>query len=172
MLYKSGIVRGSLSSSPQVSISLRLRYFHWGMLNFIPGSVQFFSDWIVSPRTCFPNLEVTWYCFIEMRCNYTSAFWKLTMMPLQLKVRGWMCEAAYTHLKLCRSMRWEETGVMIFIWVSAWFCLPQLWTILCIVAEGNLLPAENYRFIGIWRSIFLDGAAFARSTLSADRTLW
>ena len=60
-----------------------------------------------------------------------------------------MCEAAYTHLKLCGSMRWGETGVMIFIWVSAWFCLPQPRTILCIVAEGNLLAAENYRVIDV-----------------------
>ena len=71
------------------------------------------------------------------------------MISLQLRVRGWICEAAYTHLKLCGSMRWEETGVMMFIRVSAWFCLPQLRTILCIVAEGNLLPAENYRVIDI-----------------------
>ena len=60
-----------------------------------------------------------------------------------------MCEAAYTHLNLCGSMRWEETGVMIFIGVGVWFCLPQLRTILCIVAVGNLLPAENYRVIDI-----------------------
>ena len=47
------------------------------------------------------------------------------MISLQLRVRGWICEAAYTHLNLCGSMRWEETGVMMFIWVSAWFCLPN-----------------------------------------------
>ena len=70
------------------------------------------------------------------------------MIFLQSRVRGGICEAAYTHLNLFGSMRWEETGVMIFIWVSA-FCLPQLRTILCIVAEGNLLPAENYRVIDI-----------------------
>lgn len=35
------------------------------------------------------------------------------MIFLQLRVRGGICEAAYTHLNLCGSMRWEETGVMI-----------------------------------------------------------
>ena len=50
-----------------------------------PVQSNFFSDCIVSARTCFPNLEVTWYCFIEMQCNYTSAFLKANNDVLTVK---------------------------------------------------------------------------------------
>ena len=62
------------------------------------------------------------------------------MIFLQLRVRGGICEAAYTHLNLCGSMRWEETGVMILTGLVHGFASPT---------SNNIQPAENYRVIDI-----------------------
>lgn len=66
------------------------------------------------------------------------------MIFLQLRVRGGLYAFKSVWFDAVGGNRRDD-----FNRVSAWFCRPQLRTILCIVAEGNLLPAENYRVIEI-----------------------